>query len=157
MFGLFKKKTQTPETGNHYAGLKFGPFLLAIPEDWTTTNDNGTLRATKNDAIRLNVSMRDMSQVPEYTLDDFFETIKSGYYKTDINWAAYSAITKKDDLVYQTLEYLDDPRMVLAVVRKKAGGKDIVLNFSLAGNSGKDVETHLNTFTEIVENVSVLE
>jgi hypothetical protein len=156
MFNFFQKKNQEPEPGKQYVGRAFGPFVLAIPEDWACVNDNGTLRANKNDQIRLNISLRDMSQAANYTLDALFETVKAGYFDSDMNWGAYSSVTKKDDLIYQTLEYLDDPRLVIAVVEKVVQGKQLALVLSFAGNSGKEIETHFQTFTDVLENVEVL-
>jgi hypothetical protein len=153
MFGLFKKTDQTRKAGNQYAGRKFGPFVVMIPEDWECINDNGILRANKDETVRINISLRDMSQVSEFSLDNLFETIKAGYYSSDINWAAYSEISKKDDAIYQTLEYLDDPRLILAVVKKNVEGRELVLIISFAGNSGKEIENHLQTFNNILENI----
>ncbi len=156
MFKLFKKKEQESTSENSRVGVVFEPFVFAIPADWECINDNGTLRANKNDEIRLNISIRNMSQVPDFTLDGFFETIKAGYFSSDINWAVYSNITRTDDTIYQTLEYLDDPRMVIAAAEKTVNGVHLALIISFAGNSGKDVEAHFNTFTNVLENIAVL-
>lgn len=156
MFGLFKKKSGSNDSGNQYVGRKFGPFAVMIPEDWNCINDNGTLRANKGDDVRLNISVRNMSEVSQYTLDSLFETVKRGYYDTDVNWGAYSEITNKGDVVYQTLEYDEDPRLILALVRKNVENQDLILTISFAGNYGKDIEMHKEVFYKVLENIEVI-
>lgn len=136
--------------------VKFDPFVLAIPDDWSHKFDDGKLRANKNDEIRLNVSVWDMTNVEDYSLDSVFETIKAGYFNSDVNWGAYSSITKNDDAIYQTLEYLDDPRMVIAVAEKTVKDKKMVLVISFAGNSGKEVEMYFPVFTNVLENIEII-
>ena len=79
-----------------------------------------------------------------------------GYYDTDVNWGAYSEITNKGDVVYQTLEYDEDPRLILALVRKNVDNQDLILTISFAGNSGKDIEAHKEVFNHVLENIEVI-
>ncbi|TPN86983.1 hypothetical protein [Aquimarina algicola] len=156
MFNFFKKKSPKKKVENSFAGRKFGPFVIRIPQEWDCLNDNGTLRVTNNeDTVRLNITIRDFSNI-EYSLDEFFETLKTGWFSSDYNWSTYSDITQKDDLIYQTLEYLDDPRLILAVIRKQVGNKEFVLNMSFAGNTRKDIDTHLDKFHNVLFKIDTL-
>lgn len=154
MFGLFKKKNQGSK--KLYPGKEFGPFIFAIPEDWNCIIDNGTLRANKGDVIRLNISMRDMTEESRYSLESLFETIKSGYLESDINWGVHSHIAQKGDYIYQTMEYLDDPRLILAVVEKIVTDRKLVVIISFAGNSEKDVKSNFDTFKNLLEKVELV-
>src|SRR5690606_17173925 len=106
--------------------------------------------------VRLNISVRNMSGVSSYTLDSLFETVKRGYYDTDVNWGAYSEVSRKGDVIYQTLEYDEDARLILALVRKNVENQDLILTISFAGNSGKDIETHKEAFHKVLENIEVI-
>ena len=156
MLGFFKKKNQQTASENQYAGVAFGPFVINVPQDWACVNDNGTLRAHKNDVVRLSISIRDMSNSADYTPDELFATVKAGYFDSDINWGAYSAVIKKGDIIYQTLEYIDEPRLAIAVVGKVVANKNLALIASFAGNSGKDLEAYFDTFISILETIEVM-
>jgi hypothetical protein len=136
--------------------VKFEPFVFAIPDDWNHINDNGTLRANKNNEIRLNISIWDMTNAADYSLSSVFETIKAGYFNSDVNWAVYSRVTQNDYSMYQTLEYLEDPRLIIAVAEKTVNGKKLALIISFAGNSGKEIEKYMDTFTNVLENIILL-
>ncbi len=153
--GLFTRKKRDASTQGSYVGRMVEPFIFKIPEDWEFINDNGVLRANKDDLVRLSISVRDMSSVPDFTLDALFETVKSGYFDSDFNWGAYSDVTKKDDYIFQTLEYLDDPRLIIAVVEKNVDGKLFTLIISFAGNSGSELEMHSETFMDFLGNIEV--
>lgn len=135
---------------------QLGPFTLPIPQGWNCIYDKGVVRANKNDEIRLNISLSDMSQSANYTLKDLFDTIVGGYFNADIDWAVHSQITKKENFIYQTMEYGDDPNLILAVVEKIHENRKLVLIISFAGNTGTEVETYRSTFTEFIDQVSIL-
>lgn len=153
--GLFRRKNGEVNPQGSYVGRMAEPFIFKIPEDWEFINDNGVLRANKDDIVRLSISVRDMSMVPDYTLDALFETVKSGYFDSDYNWGAYSSVTKKDDCIFQTLEYLDDPRLIIAVAEKVVEGKQFALIIAFAGNSGSEVEMYSETFMSFLGNIEV--
>lgn len=156
MFNFFKKKDNAnPPAPKQQLGRKVGPFVFAVPEDWTCLDDNGTFRANKDDEIRLTIGMWDMSAAANYTLASFFETVKSAYFDTDINWGAYSEVTKQGDVIFQRLEYLDDPRLIVAVAERTVNGKKIALKLIFAGNTGAIVEGYLPIFMDLLERIEV--
>ena len=156
MFGLFNRKTKNKEEENSYAGRRYGPFILMIPEDWYCNRDEGgTLRAGKDDTVRLSISIRDMTAVADYSPEALFEAVKAGYFDSDINWGAYSEVIHRESLIIQRLEYADDPRMVIAVADKTVDGRRLALIVSFAGNSGSDTDACYADFIRIMETIEI--